>query len=350
MLRLLISFAALSCALSAGVVRVDPSKLHDAAEKLGVMSLLEESSRASLLSKSQSQAYAAAAARELPIGESIAATPEDLDSGDFEIKCSTNCAFVRAGAVMGSMQGGVGEAALAAAEDLAESQEKLKATQDALRADPQNQALQTQEIVQQSEVNEMTAALQAAVGGGIPEIDLEGTAAALAGAKKNVEDLTKEAEENPSPEATAQLDIAKAEVRKLQAHLEAKQHGGADLDAEISRLNSRLDELKGALASDPEDGEVQAQVAEVEAALEEKSKDAGGFMPKRECYRVCMNPHTPGSEPAPTPAPASEGGDGGAAFVETGSEMFMGLGDINNCIRMCVKVMRHLVYNMASDQ
>jgi polyhydroxyalkanoate synthesis regulator phasin len=286
--------------------------------------------------------YAAAAARALPAGESIAATPEDMESGDFEIKCSTNCAFVRSGAIMGTLQGGVGEAALKAAEDLAESQEKLKATQDALRADPQNQALQTQEIVQQSEVNEMTAALQAAVGGGAPEIDLEGTAAALAGAKKNVEDLTKEAEANPSPEASAKLDIAKAEVRKLQAHLEAKQHGGADLDAEISRLNARLHELKGALAADPEDGEVQQQVAEVEAALAEKSKDAGGFMPKRECYRVCMNPHNPGAEPAPTPD--------AAAFVETGSEMFMGLGDINNCIRMCVKVMRHLVYNIASDQ
>merc|ERR1719443_2684317 len=56
---------------------VDKTKLRNLAKEAGVLSLLET--------------------KEAPNEVSIEATPQDVQSGDFEIKCATSCDFVKKG-------------------------------------------------------------------------------------------------------------------------------------------------------------------------------------------------------------------------------------------------------------
>lgn len=72
--------------------------------------------------------------------------------------------------------------------------------------------------------------------------------------------------------------------------------------------------------------------------LEAKSSEADTMSPKRECYRVCVNPNTHVDDAA------AQGSSSGRRLLSTASAQ-----DVNNCIRMCVKVMRMLVYRMGKE-
>jgi len=321
MARVAVAIAAtvLAClflgSIATTTVQIDREKLKQVADSVGVTSFLETQ------------------AQEEP---SVAAVPGDLESGNFEIKCSTSCAFVKAGGLMKSATGGGGEAAIKAAEKLAKSQEELKKITDALAEDPNNAGLQGHQLALQTEVNERTAALQAAVSGTTPNVDLEGTAVALAQAERKLEQLETQRKTAPGPELDAEIDLAKAQVVKLKATVNGQKDKDGSGAKEVEELQERLTQLKAALAKAPGDATVKEQLEAVQKALDEKSKDANSFTPAQECYRVCMN------SPAPKiPAGAAPGGRRLLA------EDMAFAGDVNNCMRMCVKVMRNLVYNMA---
>lgn len=89
---------------SNALVQLNKNRLQNLADDLGVTAFLQEA----------------------PVAKSsFAASPADLDSGDFEIKCQTTCGFAKSGAILAAGNGG-GAAALEAAKSLAEVQDELK--------------------------------------------------------------------------------------------------------------------------------------------------------------------------------------------------------------------------------
>jgi len=304
------------CAVaSAQVVRIDRRKLHNIAETLGVTNFLEEAPDASDAASAQKEA------------ESFAASPLDLETGNFEIKCQTSCGFVKTGTLTKDMgDSGSGAAALDAAEELAAAQDELRATQKELMTSPTDTDLQAKEIQLQAQVQDKVQALQAAAG--LPQTvsGLETTAVSLAAAKQRLVEATEKYAETPNSALEAAVDLEKAEVKKLEAMIKAQKEPDKDLESKIAKMQRRLKQLKAALAATPEDPALQDEVATVEKALEDKAKEAGSFSPKTSCSRVCMDKeHHSDDEPLESGSPSP------------------------NCMRMCVKVMRHLVYHMSSE-
>lgn len=97
----------------------------------------------------------------------------------------------------------------------------------------------------------------------------------------------------------------------------------------MSALQAQLAQLQDASDKDPQSKAIQKEMEEVQAALAAKTLKADAMTPKKECYRVCVNPNTH-SSPA------------GRRLLSTVSAR-----DVNNCIRLCVKVMHHLAERMA---
>jgi hypothetical protein len=282
------------------LVQLNKNKLGRLAEDLGVSSFLE-----------------------VEPATSFAATPADLDSGDFEIKCKTTCGFAKSGAILEAGNGG-GAAALEAAKSLAEVQDELKEVQDQLMKNPSNAALQAKEIHLQAKVQDKVQALQAAAGLPQAASGLESTAVALAAAKKKLENSEAKYNEAPTPALEASIDLQKAEVQRLEALLKAQKNPNTDLDAKISKMKERLAGLKAALAATPDDAALKDEIATLEDSLQKESEDAS-FQPKVVCSRVCMD-HEKSNEDEDAAEPS------------------------DSCMRMCVSVMRHVVYHLAEEK
>jgi len=278
------------------------------ADALGVTSFLEVSE-----DKNDMQLARQAA-------DSFAASPSDLESGDFEIKCKTTCGFAKSGAADQSGNGG-GEAALEAAKDLAAVQDQLKAVQTELMNSPGNAGLQAKEIHLQALVQDKVQALQAAAGLPKAAANMESTAVALAAAKKKLEMLQGKYDTDPTPALEAAIDLQQADIARLEALLKNQKNPNNDLEAKIGKLQERVKNLKTALAATPDDKALKDEIAAVEEELA-KQQDNSSFNPKQQCTRVCMEHQT------------EEGAEAGAD---------------SSCLRMCVNVMRHLVYNLASS-
>jgi hypothetical protein len=126
--------------------------------------------------------------------------------------------------------------------------------------------------------------------------------------------------------------VLKAERDKLKREVQAKvlamqsastvETKRKQLDSEVSGLSEKLMALRDKAQKLPNDAGIRAEVAHVQEALAKRAKQANNLSPKEECYRVCVHPSVK--------KPAS----GDPAHVQ-------------NCVRMCVKVMRMLVYKMA---
>jgi len=306
----------LACALgtSGDLVKIDRRKLHKIADTLGVTNFLQEAPDAADVKLAQSAA------------ETFAASPVDLESGNFEIKCQTSCGFVKSGSLTDAGQSGAGAAALEAAEELAKAQDELRATQKELMVSPTDTALQAKEIHLQAQVQDKVQALQAAAGLPQASSGMESTAVTLAAAKQRLQKAQAKYSETPNSALEAAVELEKAEIKKLEALMAAQKNPDADLESKVAKMQRRLKQLKAALAATPEDPSLQDEVATVEKALEDKAKEAGSFSPKTSCSRVCMDKeHHSDDEPVDSGSPSP------------------------NCMRMCVKVMRHLVYNMASE-
>ena len=106
---------------------------------------------------------------------------------------------------------------------------------------------------------------------------------------------------------------------------------------EVSTLRNRLEELQDALKKAPGNGMIKEEMDKVQAELASKSAKAETMSPKKECYRVCVHPHG-----AAAGAGSDAASPAGRRLLATTEAK-----DVNNCIRMCVKVMRMLVYRMA---
>lgn len=291
------------------IVQISRSKLMNMADTLGVTSFLEQD-------EDVSKAVQAA--------DSFAASPSDLESGDFEIKCKTTCGFAKSGEADASAGGG-GAAALEAAKALAEVQDQLKAVQSELMNSPGNAGLQAKEIHLQALVQDRVQALQAAAGLPKSKSNMESTAVALASAKKKMESMETKYEEAPTPALEAEIDLQKAEIARLEAMLKSQKNPNNDLEVKVAKMKERLAQLKAALEATPDDPALKDEIQAVESELEKQSENAS-FQPKNVCSRVCMEHQGNEGEEAPT------GGAGGNG----------------NCMRMCVSVMRHVVYHLAS--
>ena len=188
---------------------------------------------------------------------------------------------------------------------------------------PSNAALQAKEIHLQAKVQDKVQALQAAAGLPQEASGLESTAVALAAAKKKLENSEAKYNEAPTPALEATIELQKAEVKRLEALLKAQKDPNTDLDAKITKMKERLASLKTALAATPDDAALKDEIATLEDSLQKESENAS-FQPKVVCSRVCMDHEK--SE--------GEGEDAGPS---------------DSCMRMCVSVMRHVVYHLAEE-
>lgn len=302
------------------VMQVDRAALRQLTHEVGVASLLETGE----------EPVAA-----VPAG-SMAATPADVESGDFEIKCSTSCDFVKKGASGGEAVSN--KAALIAAQDLGETQQALQRVVQMLAKDPQNKELVEQKTKLELEVADKTHTLQIAVGANVPDTSLALEKSTLETAKAELAELDKKLAEKPAdPDLLRQKDMLAETVRAkdeaMRAAAEAESEQGKLRD-EVSMLRKRLEELQDALKKAPENGMIKEEMDKVQAELASKSAKADTMSPKKECYRVCVHPHAGGADAGSAP--------GGRRLLATTEAK-----DVNNCIRMCVKVMRMLVYRMA---
>jgi hypothetical protein len=320
-------------------VELDRSKLQRAADTMGVTALLEQPGP-------------------LSGANPMAATPADVESGDFEIKCSTSCDFVKKSAAVS-----LSRAALIAAEDLAQSQEALRGVVEQIARDPLNRELLVQRTKLELEIQEKTHALQVTVGAKVPDSSVEIETLSIEAARKQLKDLNERLKGAP---ADPQLQRQKEELEEtIRAKDEAIKAAGEvqkqeeALHVEVKQLRAKLTELEDALTKSPENGVLKGEVDKLKRELAEKSAQADTLSPKRECYRVCVNPHSHIHAEGDA-APQSDEPEGEGEYEEpndvsdelSGRRRLLALSqtkDVNNCIRMCVKVMRMLVYRMAKQ-
>jgi len=301
----------LGTATAASPVRVDTQKLRKWADAFAVTELLQ------------------VAEDEVTETESpFAATPEDVENGDYEIQCSTNCDFVQND--MADFATG-GKAALYAANDLALTQGALKKVGDRLTVDPMNEDLRLQKEKLELEVKQKTHALQVAAGASVPDLSGELGAASLEVIKARQAEVAAKLDKSPADEALVneknRLDRAvKAKEQALQSAA-AKEQQDVALRAEVSNLNEKVKQLREEMADDPESVELQEKLQKMEGELAAKEAQEDAIVPRKECYKVCVNPN-----------------------AQAGNRRLLAKTmEIDNCVRMCVKVMRQLVHRMGQS-
>lgn len=223
-----------------------------------------------------------------------------------------------------------GKAALMAANDLALSQAALKNVIDRLNAEPENDELQVEREKLELEVRSKTHTLQVAAGAAVPDISAELVASSLEVVKAKLHKVNEALEKTPEdPGLLAEQDkLTRAVVAKKAALKQAASdvQRDASIKAEADMLNDKLEQLKGALGQHPESEELRKELEEVEKTLSAKAAKISTVVPKRECYKVCV-----GAGPA-----------GGRRLLAKDE-------DVDGCVRMCIKVMRQLVYGMAQS-
>ena len=100
----------------------------------------------------------------MEIGEdpdSSAATPVDVESGDFEIKCSTSCDFVKKGYGQFS-QAGIGRGAISLADQLEKLQERMQNLEVQIAASPNDKSLLKSKEKLEGDIRAKTLVLQSA--------------------------------------------------------------------------------------------------------------------------------------------------------------------------------------------
>ena len=143
-------------------VLIEKSTIKQFAHDTGIASLLEKEGHNMNLGQ-HTQGHAI---MEVP---TLDATPEEVQSGDFEIKCATKCDFVKSGAAEFAGDAGLngaGEAGIQAAQVLEGQYLQMAKLQDSLAADPTNEGLIAQRQGMQAKINSQTALLNAVAGGG----------------------------------------------------------------------------------------------------------------------------------------------------------------------------------------
>ena len=97
-----------------------------------------------------------------PAGDtSTLATPVDVEAGDFEIKCSTSCEFVKTGYGQFA-QAGIGRGAIAIADQLQVLQERMQKLEVQVAASPNDKGLLKEKDKLEGDIRAKTIVLQAA--------------------------------------------------------------------------------------------------------------------------------------------------------------------------------------------
>mmetsp|Transcript_21983 Transcript_21983/g.70766 ORF Transcript_21983/g.70766 Transcript_21983/m.70766 type:complete len:317 (-) Transcript_21983:148-1098(-) len=309
--RLIACLAALlllaSIAQGARQVVIDKEKLRDLTHRLGVASLLEEDEDV------------------MADMDELLASPEDIANGDYEIQCRTDCDFAPSDDPDFATGG---KAALLAAQDLAVSQAALKKVLDQLNMDPENEELLAEREKFELDVRQKTHVLQVAAGASVSNTAGEVMASTLEASRTQLHNLEQKLQETPDDakmlrerDTLQRVIAAKEKALKEAAVVEQEAAGVA---AEVESLRDRVEKLQEEQAENPENKGLQEELAQVEAQLQGKQAKADALVPRKECYNVCMGQHG--------------GSSSRRLLAETQG--------VENCVRMCVKVMRQLVYNM----
>lgn len=274
------------------------------------------------------------------------ATPEDVSNGNYELQCKTTCEFKKkavafsvdmnspitavlegsaaaskANADGPSNSDSVSEGAMikAAANAVAKKQQRLQHIRSLIKSSPDDAALQTHETTLQLDISRMLHKMLGKAGVAIKlksePLRLE-KAIVLCKKRVNLLQETLRTDDNKAiRDELVQLQQLTAALQ--QASVDADNLVAAGLDMQLQALQERLTELQNERKEKPKpDEDLEGAIKKVKDAIQTKTDNS--FIPVKECYRVCTNPSAP-----------------------------VHSGDIQQCVKMCVKLMKHVVHHVS---
>ena len=313
-------------ALGAGSLHrllLDKADIRQMAHDTGVASLLEREGHDMALGDRAEAEQSVV----LEIPSMGGATPEDVQAGDFEIKCATKCDFVKSGqaefadAEMGGMNG-AGKAAVQATQVLEGLYQKMAGLQDQLAADPTNEALVAERQKMQAKINSQVALLNAVAGGGALEAPVNpNDAAHLEALKEKLKTVSAQLNDSPDDKPlTAMRDQLRSEIADRQKAVQAEKalsSRRAEVEAEVAKYDAQLDKLKAQAGAVPNDAKLADEISRVEKAKQDALKSQSVTSPKSECLIICNKARTSGAQ------------------------------HDDSCVRTCITTMRAMSYKMA---
>lgn len=275
------------------------------------------------------------------------ASPEDVANGNYELQCKTSCEFKKKGAAysvdMNSPVTSVrersavpsdettqapaskgkseGETLKQSANEIAQKQQRLQHIRSILKTSPDNAALRTHEAKLQLEISRI---LQKMLGTAGVTIKLKSEPMrldkAIAMCTKKLRLLRETLQINTNQALKDELhDMEDLTSALRQASVDADTLVAAGLDSQLEALQQRLTELKNEQKEKPQaDEDLEGAIKQVQDAI--RTKTDNSFIPIKECYRVCSKPSAPVHD-----------------------------GDIKQCVKMCVRLMKHVVHHVSTN-
>ena len=304
---------------------LDKADIRQLAHDTGVASLLEREGHDLSLGKKAEQGVDSSVVLEIP--SMGGATPEDVQSGDFEIKCATKCDFVKSGqaefsdAGFGGMNG-AGKAAVEATQVLENLYQEMAGLQDQLAADPTNEGLVAKRQKMQAKINSQVALLNAVAGGGALEAPVNpNDAAHLEALKEKLKSVSAKLNDSPDDKPlTAMRDQLRSEIADRQKAVQAEKALASrrqEVQAQVAKYDAQLDKLKMQAGAVPNDAKLADEIARVEKAKQAALESQSVTSPKSECLIICNKARTSGAQ------------------------------HDDSCVRTCITTMRAMSYKMA---
>lgn len=299
-------------------VLIEKSAIKQFAHDTGIASLLEKEGH----NMNLGQHTEGHAIMEVP---TLDATPEEVQSGDFEIKCATKCDFVKSGAAEFAGDAGLngaGEAGIQAAQVLEGQYLQMAKLQDSLAADPTNEGLIAQRQGMQAKINSQTALLNAVAGGGATQTPVSANdEARLANLRARLEAVMGQLSGSPDDAPlVAMRDQLRSEIADRQKAVDADhvlQSRRKEIATEISKYDAQLDKLKAEANAVPNDAKLAEEIARVEKAKKSAVDSQAVSNPSKECLDICAKSK-----------PARSGND-------------------KECVVTCITTLRTMSYKMA---
>ena len=313
-------------ALGAGSMHrllLDKADIRQMAHDTGVASLLEREGHDMALGKDRAEQSVI-----MEIPSMGGATPEEVQSGDFEIKCATKCDFVKAGHAefddglgMGGVNG-AGKAAVQATQVLEGLYQKMAGLQDKLAADPTNEALVGERQKMQAKINSQVALLNAVAGGGALEAPVNpNDAAHLEALKEKLKTVSSKLNDSPDDKPlTAMRDQLRSEIADRQKAVQAEKALASrrqEVEAQVAKYDAQLDKLKSQAGAVPNDAKLADEISRVEKLKQDALSSQSTTSPKSECLIICNKARSSGAQ------------------------------HDDSCVRTCITTMRAMSYKMA---
>ena len=291
MLRLIVMSSVAACSLAANTktrVLIEKATIKQFAHDTGIASLLErEGHNMNLGEKTEGHAI-----MEIP---TLEATGEEVQSGNFEIKCATKCDFVKSGAAEFAGDAGLngaGEAGIQAAQVLENQYLQMAKLQDQLAADPTNEGLVSQRQTMQAKINSQTALLNAVAGGGATQTPVSANdEARLAGLKERLESVMGQLSGSPDDAPLmAMRDQLRSEISDRQKAVDAEsvlQSRRKEVMEKIAKYDAQLDKLKAEASAVPNDAKLSEEIGRVQKAKDAAVSSQAVSNPSKECLDIC---------------------------------------------------------------